>query len=154
MQQEKTDSASEIQNAPELTQDEIWQAERELNQLPGTELEAAAFDKFLNVLCEWDIWEGLRVSSEEKYLLGSELVGIDRNAVVRDYASAKKAVIIIEKRMLTLMKGITEHDIDALMSGTRYVINRLNYTIYISVRKNLAERLKSALSEVSEQGTA
>lgn len=107
----------------------------------ATVLDAAPVDRFLQLLLDWDVYEGTRIAAVERFNLRIEL-GIDRNQLAREYVFAKRAVLTVEARLRQLLEQLGQADRDTLLAGQRYVVERVGVSRIVSVRSELAKRLR------------
>lgn len=143
---------SEAADRPwEPTDQELSEASRHLSQ-KTREREASAVDRFVVVLSQWDAYENARLRLEEEYRLIAELPGRDRNALVRQYAQARHAVEVYEKRLDELLTTMPEHERNILLSGQAFLVREPGSSIFVSVKSPLAQRLKRALSVSKPDG--
>lgn len=128
----------------ELTDDEIKAAEEEL--LGQAEvLESSPVDRLLPVLVEWDSYETVRLASAERYLLIAELPGLDRNTIVKEFATAKRAVLTLETRLLEILLLMSLDEREALLKGQPHVYQVPGVIRTLAIKPTLADRLRSRL---------
>lgn len=134
----------------EPTQGELDEAEKELKAM-SEQLEASPVDRFITVLVEWDAWESQRLSAEERFNLRAELPGLDRNAVVKEYLTAKRVVLKFEARLLELLGMMEDKEREAILSGSRqYLLSRPDFSRLVTIKPQLSERLKGRLEQMEE----
>lgn len=131
-------------SAERLTDAELKAAGEELAGAAGRPLEGNPFDRFLNVVIEHDSWEAQRLSAQERYVLSSELP-IDRSQTVREYAAAKKAVLVVERRLAALLVEMSEQERATVLAGARFWVERPGIARLVFVKPELAERLSAGL---------
>ena len=153
-QEEPEERTAEIEEVEkwEPSDAELAEAEKELKN-KAENMEASPLDSFLAVLIEWDGWENQRITAQENYNLRAELPGLDRNQVVRQYLAAKNVVLKFEKRLVELLMKMDEKERKTLLAGKgAYIVNRPGASQYATVKPQLAERLKSKLSDKTSEG--